>query len=110
VFANAAKQYLSGAAAEGRAGGVSTSGVRNALQQRRQFYPGNAGLRGDASQQVLVVTAAHSDVTAPAPAHQQFRHRKGGCCGASACCHGASQRLSCMPCQLHYEALREAAV
>jgi hypothetical protein len=54
VFANAAKQYLSGAAAEGRAGGVSASGVRSALQQRRQFYPGNAGLRGDASQQVLV--------------------------------------------------------
>lgn len=77
MFANAAKQYLSGVAAEGRAGSVSTSGVRSALQQRRQFYPGNAGLRGDASQQVLVIPFAQSDATAPGLAHQQFRQCSG---------------------------------
>lgn len=52
VFANAAKQYLTGAAAEGRAGGSSSTTVRGALQQRRAFYPGNVSLRGDSSQQV----------------------------------------------------------
>lgn len=51
VFANATKQYLTGVAAEGRAGGSPTA-VRGALQQRRHFYPGNVSLRGDSSQQV----------------------------------------------------------